>query len=263
MPRRDQASATLFRAVERTMAVLRAMNENNGATVGELARSTGIPRPSLYRLVETLCGLGYLRQQPQDGRRYELTLLVRTLSDGFNDEPWVRSVAQPVMEALQREIVWPTDISAFFGNTMYLRGTTRRHSPLTIDTATAGLRLPMLLSASGRAYLAFCNNAEREAILANLRRSQAPEDKLARDRRHVRSLVSMTRKKGYGERHGEIFAKTGAIAVPIRRDGHVLACLSISFIASALTPREAAARYLPQLREAVRTIEIGCAATAD
>jgi hypothetical protein len=39
--------------------------------------------------------------------------------------------------------------------------------------------------------------------------------------------------------------------------------LSISFIASALTPREAAARYLPQLREAVRTIEIGCAATAD
>lgn len=245
------------------MAVLRALNESNGSTVGELARSTGIPRPSLYRLLETLCELGYLRQAPHDVRRYELTLLVRTLSDGFNDEPWVRSVAQPVMEALQREIVWPTDLSTFFGNSMYLRGTTRRHSPLTIDTATAGLRLPMLLSASGRAYLAFCNDAEREAILANLRCSQAPEDKLAHDIRHVRNLISITRKKGYGERHGEIFAKTGAIAIPIRRDGHVLACLSISFIASALTPQEAASRYLQQLREAVRTIEVGCSTVPD
>ncbi len=189
-------------------------------------------------------------------------MLVRTLSEGFNDEPWLRNAAQPVMEALQREIVWPTDISTFFGNAMYLRGTTRRHSPLTIDTASAGLRLPMLQSASGRTYLAFCSDAERAAIVANLKQSREPSDRSARDAGLIRSLVAATRKKGYGERHGEVFAKTGAIAVPVRQGDRVLACLSISFIASALTPREAAARYLADLRAAADTIEDRLAASA-
>lgn len=238
----------------RTVAVIRAMNELGIARVTELARVTKIPRPSLYRILETLCALGYL-QRREGEERFELTVLVRTLSEGFNDEPWVRNAAQPVMEVLQREIVWPTDISTFFGNAMYLRGTTRRHSPLTIDTASAGLRLPMLQSASGRAYLAFCSDAERAAIVANLKRSREPADRSARDAKMIRSIVGATRKKGYGERHGEIFAKTGAIAVPVRQGGRVLACLSISFIASALTPREAAIRYLTQLRGAASDIE--------
>jgi hypothetical protein len=129
-----------MRGVKRTLAVLRALNQHNGERVSDLARLTEIPRPSLYRVLETLCALGYVRRTDED--RYELMLLVRTLSDGFSDEPWVRGVAQPVMEDLQREIVWPTDLATFYGNAMYLRATTRRLSPLTIDTATAGLRLP-------------------------------------------------------------------------------------------------------------------------
>ena len=76
--------------------------------VSELARLTRIPRPSRYRILDALCSLGYLRRT--DEERYELTLLVRTLSDGFSDEPWVRAIAQLVMKELQREIVWPTDI---------------------------------------------------------------------------------------------------------------------------------------------------------
>lgn len=243
-----------LRGVIRTIGVLRALNEHNGARVSDLARRTKIPRPSLYRILETLRALGYVRRR-SDGERYELTIQVRSLSDGFNDEAWVCEIALPVMEALQRDIVWPTDLATFFDDAMYLRETTRRQSPLTIDTATVGLRLPMLRSATGRAYLAFCGDAEREAILENLRRSPAPEDARARDSRYVRNRLSMTQRNGYGEQHREIFPKTGAIAVPIMRGGRVMGCLNISFIASALTARDAAARYLTSLRTAARTIE--------
>jgi IclR family mhp operon transcriptional activator len=242
-----------MRGVTRTLAVLRALNEQNGMRASELARLAGIPRPSLYRVLETLCSLGYVRRTDED--RYELTLLVRTLSDGFSDEPWVRGIAQPVMEELQREIVWPTDLATFYGNAMYLRATTRRLSPLTVDAATAGLRLPMLQSATGRAYLAFCPDTERKTILANLRHSSAPEDRRARDAKYVRSLLAATRQEGYGERHREIFDKTGAIAVPVRRANQVIACMSISYIASALSPGAAAERYLAQLQSSARTVE--------
>ncbi len=259
---KPRARSAEFRAVARTVGVIRALNELGLARVTDLARATHIPRPSLYRIIETLCALGYMQRRAGQ-ELYELTVLVRTLSEGFNDEPWVCNAAQPVMEALQREIVWPTDISTFFGNAMYLRGTTRRHSPLTIDTASAGLRLPMLQSASGRAYLAFCSDAERAAIVANLKCSSEPCDKSACDAELVRNLVAATRKKGYGERHGEVFAKTGAIAIPVRQGERVLACLSISFIASALTPHEAAARYLTQLRDAAHDIETRLSTAAE
>ena len=257
MPRgaRNRSSgAAPLRGVARTIHVLRSLNENNGARVSELAQHTRIPRPSLYRILETLCALGYVRRRSSE-ERYELTALVRSLSDGFSDEAWVCGIALPIMEALQKEIVWPTDIATFFDDAMYLRETTRRVSPLTIDSATVGLRLPMLQTATGRAYLAFCGDAEREAILENLRRSPAPEDTRARDRRYVNNVLAMTRRNGYGERHRELFPKTGAIAVPIMHGERVMGCLNISFIASALIPREAAARYLAQLRAAARKIE--------
>lgn len=244
--------ATQLRGVVRTVEVLKALNDGGGG-VSDLAQRTRIPRPSLYRILETLRDLGYVRRGAEES--YEPTLLVRSLSDGFNDERWVRSAALPVMEALQKEIVWPTDIATFHDDAMYLRETTRRHSPLTIDSARVGLRLPMLQAATGRAYLAFCTESERNMIVERLRKSTKSEDRGARDARFVANLVAMTRRKGYGERHGEIYPKTGAIAVPVMRDSHVLCCLNISFIASALTPAEAAARYLDALRRAARAIE--------
>ncbi len=252
MPKARNASP--LRGVVRTLDVLRAVNDEPGAGVSTLAQRTRIPRPSLYRILETLCALGYV-QRRSDGEGYAPMILVRSLSDGFNDETWVRAAALPVLEALQKEIVWPTDIASFFDGAMYLRETTRRQSPLTIDTARVGLRLPMLLSATGRTYLAFCSGAERAAIIDRLRRSRAAEDALARDGRYVGNLVTMTRRKGYGERHGEIFPKTGAIAVPVKHGERVVCCLNISFIASALTPGEAAAKYLASLNAAARKIE--------
>ena len=243
-----------MRAVARTLGVLRALNEHNGARVSELAQKTGIPRPSLYRVLETLRVQGYVRRDP-DTERYELTIQVRALSDGFKDEAWIREAALPAMDSLQRDIVWPTDIATFYDGAMWLRETTRRQSPLTIDAATVGLRLPMLKSATGKAYLAYCGDAERETILQNLRRSRQPEDARARDSRYVRELIAVTRRNGYGEQYREIFPKTAAIAVPIRREQQVVGCLNISFIASALAPRDAAARYLASLAAAASAIQ--------
>jgi IclR family mhp operon transcriptional activator len=243
-----------MRGVARTLGVLRALNEHNGARVSVLAQKTGIPRPSLYRILEALRALGYVRRDP-DGERYELTIQVRALSDGFKDEAWIREAALPAMESLQRDIVWPTDIATFYDDAMWLRETTRRQSPLTIDAATAGLRLPMLKSATGKAYLAYCGDAERETIVQNLKRSKMPEDARARDARYVKEVLATTRRNGYGEQYREIFPKTAAIAVPIKRDEHVVGCLNISFIASALDPRDAAARYLGALTAAAAAIQ--------
>src|SRR5580704_6529100 len=48
------------RALERGLAVLAAMNRHKIASVLELARETRLPRPTVYRLLETLGRAGYV-----------------------------------------------------------------------------------------------------------------------------------------------------------------------------------------------------------
>lgn len=243
-----------MRGADRVLRVLRALNAHNGSGVGRLAELTQVSRPALYRIVDSLCQQGYVRKR-SNPERYELTPLVRSLSDGFKDEDWLRHAASPVMAALQRDVVWPTDIATFHGNAMYLRETTRNRSPMTIDGFTVGMRLPMLRSATGKAYLANCESSERQLILENLRRTGHPDDALAHDARYVKNLVANTLKLGYGERHDDWMVKTGAISIPLSHEGRVLACLNITFIASVMTTREAAGRYLQKMVAAARKIE--------
>jgi DNA-binding IclR family transcriptional regulator len=49
-----------IRAVARALEVLEALNRQGTATALALARETGIPRPTVYRLLETLVGTGHV-----------------------------------------------------------------------------------------------------------------------------------------------------------------------------------------------------------
>ncbi|VTU35175.1 IclR family transcriptional regulator domain-containing protein [Variovorax sp. RA8] len=242
-----------MRGTERTLLVLRTLNQRNGSSVAEIAAATRISRQAIYRIFESLVADGYVRRR-ENPERYDLTALVRSLSEGYKEEDWMLQVASPVLERLQQQVVWPTDLAVFQDNAMYLRETTRRRSPMTIDGITVGTRLPMLLTATGKAYLAYCPAGERDLILSNLRASSAPEDAQAKQPRIINGVLAFTRRQGYGERRNEFVAKTSAIAVPLMLDERVIACLNITFIASVMTPKEAASRYLKLMKAAAAEI---------
>jgi IclR family mhp operon transcriptional activator len=241
------------RGVLRTLKVLRALNVHNGATVVELSRVTGISRGALYRLLETLREEGYVALD-LSRRHYCLTMLVRCLAEGFADEDWVRHVARPILRRLQRGVVWPTDLGTFMDNSMWIRETTRPLSPLTIDRAVVGLRFPMLRGATGRAYLAWCPDDEREQILQNLTSAREPGYEIVLDRARLDALLDQTRVQRYGCRFGDAPIDTGAIAVPILCGNRILGCVNLTFIRRGMTPAKAAHRCLAQMWEAANEI---------
>lgn len=243
-----------MRSLARGLSVLRHLNEYGASTVVEIANAVSLSRPAVYRALEELCRAGYVRKSDTN-TSYEITHLVRRLANGFSEEAWIREIAAPVLRELQRRIVWPADLATLYDGAMYLSETTRIHSPLTIDRAAVGLRLPLLLSATGRAYLAFCPESERKSLLTRLARSSEPLDAKARDPRWINSMLRTARNRGYGHRFGDFMPETGSIALPIKHRDRVMACLNITFIASALTPEQAAERHLPDMRQSVRTIE--------
>jgi IclR family mhp operon transcriptional activator len=242
----------------RGLEVLRVLNEESYATASTISRRTGLPRPTVYRLLHTLDQAGYVRTA---GRKdtFRLTSQVRTLSDGFDDEAWVTEIAAPVIEALGERIVWPTDIATLDGDAMVVRQTTNRRSPLAINRETAGFRPPILKSSLGLAYIAFCPEREREMILARLASSDRPDSKLARDSVYVGRLLADVRARGYGFREGGISPKTGSIAVPVMHGKRVIASINIHYILSALSMQQVVETYLPAMREAAEEIERGLA----
>lgn len=245
-----------MRSALRTLAVLRALNVHNGATVKELATATGISRPALYRILETLREAGYISVDLAR-THYCLTLLVRSLADGFTDEDWVTQVARPALRDLQRKVVWPVDLATFMCNGMWRRESTRHFSPLTVDRAVVGQRLCVLNMAAGRAYLAFCRSEEREQILDNLRASPEPGNELVWDRQRLDALLEDVRRRGYGYRFGEPPMDSGAIAVSILQEDRTFGCIILTFMADALTPEEAATLYLTAMKDTAARIATG------
>lgn len=245
-----------MRGVMRTLQVLRALNVRNGATVVELSRDTGISRGALYRVLETLREMGYVALD-LSGRHYCLTMLVRGLADGFTDEDWITEVARPALRNLQKQVLFPADLATFMDNSIWVRETTRQMSPMTIDRGVVGIRLPMLRSAAGRAYLAFCPEDERRQILANIAKARDAGHELVGDPGQLDRSLDHIRTLGYGARYGEPPLESGAIAVPIRLRERVLGCVVVTFIRRAMSMEEAAERYISAMQATATAIAAG------
>src|SRR6201995_2155876 len=188
----SRESTRPIRALNRGLDVLTELNRLERAAINTLASAVGLPRPTTYRILETLRLAGYVERDAHDDC-YRPTIMVRALSDGFDDEALVAHIAKPLLGALGAQLVWPVAVATPSGASMMIRETTDRESPLALEHYTAGVRVPMLGSAAGRAYLAFCAPAQREALLELLSRSSSPDDRLARNRVEVERLLNETR----------------------------------------------------------------------
>jgi IclR family mhp operon transcriptional activator len=244
-----------IRALNRGLEVLTELNRLERAAINTLAAAVGLPRTTTYRILETLRLAGYVERDAHDDC-YRPTIMVRALSDGFDDEALVAHIAKPLLAALGAQIVWPVAVATPSGSTMMIRETTDRQSPLALEQYTAGVRVPMLASAAGRAYLAFCSTQQRDAMLELLARSSLPEDRLARNRIEVERLLNETRTQGFGMAHrARRVSEETSLAIPVRAKDRILATVTVRYAATAVPLRTAVEQFLPKMRDVAQKIE--------
>jgi IclR family mhp operon transcriptional activator len=237
-----------IRALMRGLDALTFLNSQDGATVSEVAHEIRLPRTTVYRILETLCDSGFVFRDPAD-ERYRLTILVRGLSAGFDDETWVTRIAKPIMYALGDEIVWPLHLATLSGTKMRIREATDQHTPFEIDRCTPGLQLPLLTSSTGRVYLAFCPAAQGDAIIDVLARSGADEDRLARQKPELRRVLADIKAQGYATAaRSRRMIDELSLSVPVTLNERGLAVLTLRFVASAIPLKLGVERFLPKLR---------------
>jgi len=251
----DRESTRPIRALNRGLAVLTQLNQLQRASINTLALAVRLPRTTTYRILETLRAAGYVTRDRKDDC-YLPTLMVCTLSAGYDREVMMEQRARPLLAELSRDILWPLTLSTPSGPSMLVRETTDRNCPLALEPIEVGARLPMLSTAAGRAYLAWCAPQLRNAVLELLAHSPRPEDRLAQDRHECERLMSETRTQGFAmaSRARRVSEET-SLAIPVRAEDQVLATLMVRFAATAVTLRSAAEQFLPRMREIVTSLE--------
>ncbi|MFZ0842150.1 MAG: helix-turn-helix domain-containing protein [Xanthobacteraceae bacterium] len=266
--RSSSAQYSRVQGLERGLEVLRALNASTGGrnSVIRLSTETGLHRTTVKRLLETLKHLGVVRYL-DDSNEYCLTLKVLQLSEGFRDVVWIAEVARPLMHALTRKVLWPSDLMILDTDELVVRETTHGITPWSFNSRVLGIRVPMLQSSGGRAYLAFCADDERERLLTMLRKRDGIEGERARDAVYVARVLNQTRERGFAvsERRdgfGNMGLRFGtnrcaAIAVPIRRKGYAVASLNLVYLTRAVSTQEIIERSLPDLIATGRRIEQG------
>lgn len=256
----EQAGGTYRRcqSLVRGLELLAAMNRctNGSSTVYDLSQATGLHRTTVKRFLETLREEGYVLADPASNQ-YRLTSQVQQLSYGFKDNVAVTDVAWPVLRELSQNVVWPCSLVTLEGDEMVVRVSTRTYSPLSFHPGTPGRRLPILVTAAGRAYLANASKAEQDVILAMLREREDFPSRLARDERLVARLLLDTKKRGYALNEGEWTEEPrfGGIAVPVFQKKRVVACINLVYLLRGIAGGPGIKKLADELMSAARLIE--------
>lgn len=243
-------------SLDRGLKVLEYLNTVRASTVHDIATELKLPRPTVYRILETLEDRGLLYRSVSDSV-FRLTNAVRHLSEGFTDEEWIRTIGAPLLQRLGEKVLWPTDLATFENDAMIIRESTHSFSPFSVDVGMIGRKRHLLKSPLGRAYLAFCPDEERKKILASLQRSQDPDNALSRDEAFLEKMISSSRDNGYSNCRELEHPKCASIAVPVMYNQHVIACINIVWVVTTLDYDEVVTRYLPDLLQTKLDMEAG------
>ena len=155
-------------ALARGLEILRAFRPGDRALGNQdIARRTGLPKPTVSRLTYTLMKLGHLVYLERLGK-YQVGPAVLSLGYLALSNMAVRHVARPHLQALADHANLPVALGSRDRLSMiYLEACRGKDNMLTLDVGT---RIPAATTAMGRAYIAGLPERERDYLMDLLSR---------------------------------------------------------------------------------------------
>jgi IclR family transcriptional regulator, mhp operon transcriptional activator len=243
------------RSLIRGFRVIEVLSEQGWTKIGDLSGAAGIDRSSAYRIVNTLVQLGYVSRRSEDAA-VALTPRFARLADSLKDDDIITQLAWPALYELSRDVLWPCDFASLEGGKVLIRLSTHKISPLSIHRGMVGKERYLLRSALGTAILSAMSATELDAALEIIACLGGLNAKDVGDREAVHRVAESTRQRGYASSAGQTESKISAIALPVRTpENRVAGAINIVFFRSAMTPEQAADRYLKKLRKCVDQVE--------
>ncbi|WP_028601986.1 helix-turn-helix domain-containing protein [Ottowia thiooxydans] len=219
------------RAVVRVLDLLRELNQNDASAISDLHRKLQLPKATVHRLLATLKSAGFVAVDA-GSKTYRLTAKVLELSGGYTERSQLLEVSAPYLRQTTKKIRWPLAIGVLDNFNILVRFSTMPYSPLAVQATTVGHRLGLLESAMGNAYLAHCDEVQREILVETLM-TQAQNPKAIQ--KLFLQKVDITRRQGYGLRLPLRNGESATIAVPIGQGKDILGVLGLTTFGRLMT----------------------------
>jgi DNA-binding IclR family transcriptional regulator len=205
-------------ALARGLELLRCFSPRESVLSNqELARKANLPRPTVSRLTYTLTRLGYLKQLP--GGKYQLDVGVMAFGYAMLSNLSIRAVAHPLMEQMANHAKAAVAMAARDRLKMVYLDVVHGQGNVTMRRQV-GTRLPIHLSAAGRACLAGLPENERDFLLDRIRERNAED--WQKIRRGLEKAFRDYADYGYCLSIGEWHRDVNAVAVPMLHAQHGL-----------------------------------------
>ena len=248
---------------------MKYLQDHYPSTLNDIHQATGLPRPTLLRILRTLELGGMVRRGMGDGL-YRNGYRLQRLAENLDETDRLAEIAAPILDSLCQKVRWPSDVVVLRRwedekAVMEVKETSRAHSPFTVNHILIGFGVNIPMSAAGRAYLAFCPVDEREEIITLLAASNEPANYCVRDRAKFNRVLDGVREQGYAVRDRNFVGgypdvrpfpddDLQAIAVPIQTAERVHGAVTLIWLRQAMETDEFVSAYLSDLRAAADEI---------
>ncbi|WP_337133630.1 IclR family transcriptional regulator, partial [Staphylococcus aureus] len=131
-----------------------------------LVEETGLPKPTLHRMLQQLEAAGML-QRDGDNRQYGTGVRLRRLAENLLLNNTVQGARHAVLRRLVEEVGESCNITALSGNEVLYLDRVETTAPLRFYLHP-GSRVPVHCSASGKLFLAQLSPTQRKRLLAHV-----------------------------------------------------------------------------------------------
>lgn len=239
--------------LERGLSVLEciAFAEPDAATASFIAKETGLPKSTVYRLAAIERNAGWIEFN-EFTKAYSLSGKAFELAAAFVSKRGLTDLAKPIMDRLARESNETVQLSIHRGDSAFFIGRSSSQRAISIH-GTIGQALPLYATSTGKCMLAALSDEELDEYLDRIELEHISKNTAA-SKETLKEQIEEVRKRGCAITNSEYDDDVVAIGAPIKkRDGTTIAALCISAPAYRVK-KKTLLSWEADLKEAARTI---------
>jgi DNA-binding IclR family transcriptional regulator len=225
-------------SLDRAIELLRLISTDHraGARLSDLVSSSGLPQPTVHRLLRQMVEGGLVMQETN--RRYRLGHFAYELGLVASSHFGLRDQCAPYVERICAETGDTAFLTVRSGADSFCLDRQSGSFPIQVLTVEVGKRRPLGIGGGGLALLSFLPEADLPGVLDRIEPLIGAYGGLTRE--ILLDLMHQARLQGYATSVNYAVAGVTSIGVPIRdRTGALLGAISVSAVTARMQPREA------------------------
>lgn len=223
-------------AADQTLRILRLLGASRGPLPASIiATQLELPRSTVYHLLATLQEHGFVMHLPEE-RRYGLGIAAVELSSAYSRHAPLSRIGKPLIAALVDRVRTSGHLAVPHGSdVLYVVEERAPGSPSLVTDVD--VRLPMPLTASGRAILSALPRAQvralfpgRAAFVNRTHGGDTPGSTVIDRYSKLRTVLDETVTRGYAVERGSVTEGFSSVALPVLdHRGWPIAAIALTF----------------------------------